>query len=28
VTAKVLGLIEEAFGSTATTNDPTEVGIF
>jgi hypothetical protein len=28
VTAKVLGLIEEAFGSTASTNDPTEVGIF
>jgi len=28
VTAKVLGLIEEAFGSTATTNDPAEVKIF
>jgi hypothetical protein len=28
VTAKVLGLIEEAFGSTATTNDPAEVHIF
>jgi hypothetical protein len=28
VTAKVLGLIEEAFGSTASTNDPAEVKIF
>jgi hypothetical protein len=28
VTARVLGLIEHAFGSTASTNDPTEVGIF
>jgi hypothetical protein len=28
VTASVLGLIERAFGSTATTNDPTEVIIF
>jgi hypothetical protein len=28
VTASVLGLIEHAFGSTATTNDPTEVHIF
>jgi hypothetical protein len=28
VTASVLGLIQEAFGSTATTNDPAEVFIF